>query len=122
MTGSTFTNNQALGSGTGDFGIGGALENNAGLSGTNASTATITGSVFTGNQSGGSTGVGGNGAGIDNEGTGAMMTLSNSTLIGNTTGGGAAAFGVGGGLMNYSGSLCQIVNCTLTGNRLPAAG
>src|SRR5205823_1261571 len=99
---STFVNNQALGTGDGNYGIGGAIENNAGLlvGPPNPSTATITDSVFTGNQAGGGAGVAGNGGALDNEGPGATMTLINSTLSDNTSGGGLALFGVGGGLMN----------------------
>src|SRR5262249_59691155 len=48
VTDSTFLNNQALGSGAGNFGIGGAIENNAGLDLSSPSTATITSCVFIG--------------------------------------------------------------------------
>lgn len=100
MTDSTFTNNQALGAEAGNFGIGGAIENNAGPDGTHHSTATISDSVFTDNLAGGGVGVAGNGGALDNEGAGATMTLSNSTVRANrSVGGTGGGFGVGGG--NY---------------------
>ncbi len=53
VTASTFGDNQALGAGAGDFGIGGAIENNAGLDLTHPSIATVSDSVFVGNVAGG---------------------------------------------------------------------
>jgi hypothetical protein len=114
VSGSSFVNNQAVGLGFASFGIGGAIENNAGLSNTSPSTATITDCVFTGNQAGGPTSAG-NGGAVDNEGTGAMMTLSNSTLSDNRG-------GPGGGLMNFSGSTLNVIDCSLTGNLVVGQG
>jgi hypothetical protein len=111
VSGSTFVNNQALGTGAANFGIGGAIENNAGLANASPATATITASVFTGNLAGGATAVG-NGGAVDNEGTGAMMTITNSALSDNMSGGG----GSGGGLMNFFGSTLNVIDCTLSGN------
>ena len=116
VTASTFDDNQALGAGAGNFGIGGAIENNAGLDVAHPSTATINNSVFVGNMAGGGAGVAGNGGAIDNEGPGATMTLSNSTLLDNQSAGGEGGFGVGGAIMNYADSTCTIRNSTLIGN------
>jgi hypothetical protein len=118
VTGSTFANNQALGAS--DFvGYGGAIESNSGESVSSPSTATITGCLFTGNVAGGPALDNGNGGAIDNEGTGATMFLSNSTLLDNQSGGavdGDGGRGLGGGLMNFSGSVCTVLNCTFIGN------
>ncbi len=65
VTDSAFINNQAIGA-SGFFGIGGALENNAGLDLAHPSTATITDSAFSGNAAGPL----GNGGAVDNEGLG----------------------------------------------------
>jgi hypothetical protein len=110
VTNSSFTTNQALGAGSGNFGIGGAIENNAGLNNAAASTATISNCTFTGNVASGSAGVFGNGGALDNEGVGANMTVSNSTFTDNQSvgvNGGSLANGLGGAIMNY-------YNCTLT--------
>ncbi len=116
VTNSTFNENQALGSGAGDFGIGGAIESNAGLDVAHPSTATINNSLFIGNVAGGGTGVSGNGGAVDNEGPGTTMTLSNSTFLNNQSVGGTGGFGVGGAIMNYADSTCTIVTSTLIGN------
>src|SRR5262249_50695809 len=108
VTDSTFTGNQALGAPAPspdfpNFGIGGAIENNAGLDLSAPSTATITGCVFTDNLAGGTAAnVDGNGGALDNEGPGSVLTLRNSTLSGNTSGG--TGEGLGGGLMNFADS------------------
>jgi hypothetical protein len=111
---SAFVNNDALGAGAGNYGIGGAIESNAGfLAGPpTPSTAVITGSVFTGNQAGGGGGILGNGGAIDNEGPGSLMTVSSSTVRNNTS-----KDGPGGGLMNFADSTMNVVGCTLTGNQ-----
>jgi hypothetical protein len=103
----TFTDNLAIG-GTGNTGaafvsdgIGGALANERGAS------ATVTGSLFTGNQATGGQRSDGNGAdglggGIANF-LGSILTLNNCTLAGNQAVGGAGGTGgngVGGGLFN----------------------
>jgi phospholipase/lecithinase/hemolysin len=136
VTGSTFTGNQALGNGTYtqtlggggingtfSFGIGGAIENNAGESVSSPSTATIDNCVFTGNLAGGDgdvlgVDVGGNGGAIDNEGPGAIMTLRNSTVRGNQSGLSTAAYsiGLGGGLFTQVGSTTTVVDSTISDN------
>ncbi len=124
VTDSTFVNNQALGAGAGNFGIGGAIENNDSVFLTPPSTATISNSVFTGNVAGGEAGVAGagvDGAGgaIDNEGFGATMTLSNSLLVGNQSGesdGGQGGFGIGGAITNIFGSTLTVRTSSLIGN------
>src|SRR5262249_26483734 len=134
VTGSTFTANQALGAPAPppanlsvpppqNFGIGGAIENNAGLDLAHPSTATISDCVFTGNVASGVAGspgggVSGNGGAVDNEGPGTTMTLTNSTFRDNQSAGvdGEAAIpvsfgnaeGLGGGLMNFAGSTCYV--------------
>src|SRR5262249_62266281 len=114
VTDSTFTGNQALGA-AGAFGIGGAIESNAGLALSNPSTATITDCVFTDNVAGGNAaGAQGNGGAIDNEGPGATMTLTGSTLRGNTSGGRGEGFG--GRVMDFCGSTVYVLGCSLSGN------
>jgi phospholipase/lecithinase/hemolysin len=120
VTDSTFTGNQAIGASSGtasspSFGIGGAIESNAGEDLAHPSTATISDCAFTDNLAGGTAGiVDGNGGAIDNEGPGTTMTLSNSTLRRNTSGG--TGEGLGGGLMNFAGSTCDVLGCVLIDN------
>ena len=127
VTHSTFDNNQALGAAGPNFGIGGAIENNAGLHGSTPSTATIDTSIFVGNLASGDTGAVGNGGAIDNEGTGTVMTLSNSMLLNNQSVGGpggdfssnptfSTSQGIGGGFLNAGGTV-TVTKCTLTGNK-----
>src|SRR5262249_13213447 len=71
VTDSLFAENQALGLGAGNFGIGGAIENNAGLDQAHPSTATIHKCAFVRNRAGGP-GALGNGGALDNEGAGAL--------------------------------------------------
>ena len=90
VTGSTFRANQAVGAAddaSGSyFGMGGAVENNAGFNDDSPSTASFTSCVFVDNES--TTGTGGtaNGGAIDNQGGGATMTLTDCTLTGNQAG------------------------------------
>src|SRR5205085_2813793 len=117
-----FINNQAISAAspsppnsTNYFGIGGAIENNAGLNDDHPSTATISNSTFIDNLATGGTGSTGNGGAIDNEGTGATMTLTDSTLIGNRSVGGPGGDGVatlseglGGGILNALGGTLTV--------------
>jgi hypothetical protein len=129
VTGSTFTNNQAISTDqTGFFfGIGGAIENNAGFDKAHPSTATISNSTFTDNQAiGRGTDSSANGGGLDNEGTDATMTVTSSTLSGNQAIGGpgvgvnpklnVASQGIGGGILNGAGSTLNVTNSTIIGN------
>jgi hypothetical protein len=124
VTDSSFTSNQALGAaGQGNFGIGGAIENNAGFDQTVPSMATINNSSFINNVASGADGVTGNGGALDNEGTGATMVLSNSVLVGNQSIGAAGgAEGRGGGILNVFGSNLTILSCWLANNRAAATG
>ncbi len=130
---SAFINNQVIGADTPsdaavpNYGVGGAIENNAGFGGDKPSTATISYSTFTGNLATAGTYGDANGGAIDNEGSfGVMMTLTNCTLTGNRAIGGpgttgstvvfAADQGLGGGILNASGTL-TVKNSTLIGNQ-----
>ena len=120
VTGSTFIKNQAISTDQPGlfFGVGGAIENNAGFDQAHPSTATISNSTFTDNQAiGGGTGSSGNGGAIDNEGTDATMTLTNSRLIDNQSIGGAENNGLGGGILNAQGSKLIVTSSTLIGNQ-----
>jgi hypothetical protein len=121
VTGSTFTNNEAVSAaGTGYFATGGAIENDAGPDLNLPSTANISDSTFTGNQAIGGTGSSANGGGLDNQGSGATMSVTKSTLTGNRALGGsdagAGVEGLGGGIMNVVGSTLVVDNSTLTDN------
>jgi hypothetical protein len=120
VTDSRFADNQALGVGRGNFGIGGAIENNSGLDLAHPSTATINHCTFTGNRAGGPDALG-NGGALDNEGTGALMTVSNCLVDDNLSGGSDSAGGPGGGIMNFSGSTFIVIDSTIRGN-LSSAG
>jgi len=119
VTGITFINNQAISTDKDGlfFGIGGAIENNAGFGGGDSSTATISNSTFTDNRAiGGGGDSSGNGGAIDNEGAGATMTLTNSRLIDNQSIGGDRNNGLGGGILNLFGKL-TVKSSTLSGNQ-----
>jgi hypothetical protein len=133
VTDSTFSNNRAEAAGGGFyFGIGGAVENNAGLNGfappplSNPSTATFTHCTFSSNVATGGAGVLANGGALCNEGIGTVVNLSACIVDGNQAVGGAndvsASFdsqAIGGGLLNGSGTLnvkiCLITNNTALG-------
>jgi hypothetical protein len=124
VTNSTFTGNQAMGSGTINWGMGGAIENNAGLDLTHPSRADIRNSAFVNNLAGGVNGASvGQGGAIDNEGTGSILNLVGSLVRGNKAGGGTGtgSLGLGGGLLAQSGATTHIVNSTISGN-LAVAG
>lgn len=136
VRGSTFVENRAVGA-AGFYGMGGAIENNAGIDPTTLrpSTATITDSTFLNNLATGGDGSSANGGALVNQGgfdlaSGAdranqpTMTLRDSTLIGNRAVGGpngnAAAGtlggGVGGGVMNGVGVM-TVSNSLFAGNQ-----
>jgi hypothetical protein len=134
VTNSTFSNNQAIGSGPGALTFGGAIEN--GID-TNSSgnliipSLTLTNCTLTGNQSlGGAGGDGVNtygfaqGGGIDSSGN---VTLQNSTFTDNQAVGGAMAPGapasstatsVGGGLSMDQPATLIVANSAFVGNKV----
>jgi hypothetical protein len=125
---STFINNQAISAAGPFFGIGGAIENNAGFDLSTPSTATVGGSTFIGNLATGGTGATGNGGALDNEGPGATMTVSKTALIANRAVGGPGGDGVttlsqalGGGIINFLGTL-SVNNSAFVGNQAVAGG
>jgi hypothetical protein len=103
ITNSTFSGNQALGSGGAD---GGAIDNQGNL--------TITGSTFSANNaaSDGSTGDA-NGGAVYNQGT---LTITNSTLAANQASGGPMGLGQGGAIFNAIRATSTITNTTFLGN------
>jgi hypothetical protein len=116
VTSSTFANNEAVGAAGLSFGVGGAIENNAGFDfgfgGHPGSTATLIGFTFTGNLGTGGTGSTANGGAICNEGLETTVTISDSTLTGNRAIGGPGgdgettlSQGIGGGILNAFGSM-----------------
>ena len=138
MDHSTFINNQVIGADTppgteittANFGVGGAIENNAGFGGdkpsTAPSTATISNSTFTDNLATAGTDSTANGGAIGNECSGATVILINSTLTGNRAIGGpgsnnertvVVSQGIGGGISNSGGSRLTVMNSTLSGNQ-----
>src|SRR4029077_14901845 len=104
VTGSTFTNNTARSAGGGFFlGVGGAIDNNAGLAGffsffppedAQPSTATLTGCVFTDNLATGGANASGQGGGVNNGGGGSIMTLVGCAVSHNRAMGGGGGDGV----------------------------
>src|SRR5208337_2980124 len=133
---STFINNQVIGADTlsgediagANFGVGGAIENNAGfdVKHPHPSTATISNSTFTGNLATAGTDSTANGGAIGNEFSGATVTLINSTLTGNQAIGGlgsnkersfVVSQGIGGGISNSGGSKLTVMNSTLSDNQ-----
>jgi fibronectin-binding autotransporter adhesin len=131
-----FSNNSAVAAGGGDFfGIGGALEFNAGLNlydptQAQASTlgATLTNCTFVNNLATGGPNAIADGGAIVMEGVGLKMTLVGCTINGNRSVGGGGGDGittgdseaVGGGIVSAAGTL-NIVGCTVT-NNLALAG
>src|SRR5262249_48477432 len=75
-------NNQAISAAGPYFGVGGAIETNAGFTLTTPSTANISNSIFLDNLATGGAGASGNGGALDNEGPGAAMTVTHSALLG----------------------------------------
>ena len=84
MTGSAFSNNQAVGAAENAngsyYGMGGAVENNAGFNADSPSTANFTGCLFVNNVATAVSGGSGQGGALDNQGFGAVMTLADCTL------------------------------------------
>jgi len=129
-TATTFSNNSAVAAGGGYyFGIGGALELNAGLNFYNpaqaeasAQGATITNCTFTNNLATGGRDAIANGGAIDEEGIGLNMTLVGCTINGNRAVGGndgstnGESEALGGGIMNIAATL-NIAGCTITNNQ-----
>jgi len=129
VTNSSFSDNQALGSGTGDFAMAGAIGNDAGLDVAHPSTAIISSSVFTENVAGGVAGVDGNGitaqgGALDNQGTGASMTVSSCTLRDNQAvgGSGSGGFAEGGCIINNGGSRLTVTNSSFKDNEALGGG
>ena len=124
---STFSDNKAVGA-AGAFGIGGAVENNAGFDGystTFGSTATIRDSLFADNLGTGGTAGYGNGGAIDNEGAGTTMSLTRCIVTGNRSVGGPGSDGtlatglgqgIGGGVMNALYAKLTVAECVIAGN------
>ena len=136
VTGSTFTYNQAISAdqstpGIFFYGIGGAIDNNAGFDQADPSTATISNSTFTDNQAiGRGFTSSGNGGAINNQGGftdqqgvshPTTMILTNSRLIDNQSIGGAGNAGVGGGIVNQLSSKLTVTNSTFIGNQAKGA-
>jgi len=129
VTDGTFVNNQALGS-AGNFGIGGAIENNALFHTPTLPsapvTATISSSVFTGNEASGvpgnGNGVYGNGGALDNEGPGASMTVSSSTFGLNLSVSGGQSGTLGGAIENNDNGTLTVTNSSFTDNEALGSG
>jgi hypothetical protein len=126
---STLANNTAAAAGGAViFGIGGALDSNAGLNGfdptqAKPSTATLTNCRIVNNLATGGPNAIADGGGLDNEGDGAVMTLVGCTVSGNRSVGGGGgdgvttgdSEGVGGGIETGGGTL-NVIGCTITYN------
>ena len=124
---SVFSNNQAMSAGGGFyFGLGGALDSDAGLNGfdptlAQPSTAMITNSAFLNNLATGGPNAVGNGGAINSAGK--VMTLLGCTISGNRSVGGGGgdgvttgdSEGVGGGIINILSTL-NIDHCAITNN------
>src|SRR5262249_45898308 len=128
VTDSTFRSNRAVGAAGTFFGIGGAIENNAGFNDDSPSTAVISDSSFVGNVAGCGNGRTANGGAPANEGAGATMALTDALLVGNQALGGPGADGIttlgqglGGGILNALGATMTVLDSTLVGN-LAAGG
>jgi hypothetical protein len=133
VTASTFTGNLAEGAAATTidgttvafYGIGGAIENNAGFNKDSPSIAMISYSIFQSNVAKGDAGSHGNGGAIANEGGytdqkgshPTTMILTNSSLIANQSIGGDGANGLGGGIINAQGSTLNVTNSTFIGNQ-----
>jgi hypothetical protein len=127
VTGSTFSNNRAESAGGAVFGIGGAVENNAGLNSfdpmlASPSTATFTNCTFQSNVATGGPGAIANGGALCNEGFGTIVTLADCKVDSNRSVGGGGngptggnSQGIGGGLLNGLGTL-NVARCQITNN------
>jgi hypothetical protein len=127
VTGSTFTGNQVVSAPGGfHFGVGGAIESDAGAINNNPSTVTISNSTFTNNVATGGTDVIGQGGAIGSESLVpglSLVNLTNCTIIGNRAVGGGGGDGVtvtdseatGGALQQYQGTM-NIAGCAISGN------
>jgi hypothetical protein len=127
---STFVNNRAISAGGGFYyGIGGALEDNAGLNGydpsqAQGSSAVISNSAFLDNQAMGGPGANANAGAIMMEGFGTSVLMTNCTVNGNRSvggdGGDAATTGdsqaTAGGIASAAGTF-TIVGCAITNNQ-----
>jgi hypothetical protein len=118
-TNTCFTNNRAVSAaGAGYFGLGGALENDAGVNGFDpgavGGTAVLTGCVFQNNVCTGGAGVTGNGGAINN--VVGSMTLTDCVITGNRSVAGDGGQGIGGGILNGLATM-EIVGCTITNNQ-----
>ena len=127
-TNSTFSNNSAVSAGGGYFfGLGGALDSNAGLNGygptPEPSTVTLTNCNIVNNLATGGPNALANAGGIENEGFGIYMTLSGCTINGNQSVGGGGgdgittgdSEGIAGGIQSAGGTL-NVTNCAITNN------
>ncbi len=129
-TSTTFSNNCAVAAGGGFFfGIGGAIESDAGLNSydptqAEPSTVTLVNCSVANNVATGGPNALGNGGGLDSEGIGVSMTLSGCTIGGNQSVGGGGGDGIttgdseadGGGIQAAAGTL-NISGCTITNNQ-----
>ena len=136
VTGSTFTGNQAISAAGPYAASGGAIDNDAGLTQMQPSTAYISDSTFTHNQAIGNPGALASGGALANQGNGTTMMVNNVTLTNNRALGGGGGDGsvntgggMGGGIMNVFGASITIDDSTFTGNQAvggnhntPAAG
>jgi hypothetical protein len=121
---STFSDNHAVAAAGTFFGMGGAIDNNAGADGSGGSTATITNSSFTGNSAEGRDGGGfGQGGAVINQSGASTMTLTGCTLTGNRAVGGSGATGEGASLGQGQGgavvngvATMTITGCSIIGN------
>ena len=130
---STFSNNGASAAGGGFyFGVGGAIDNNAGLAGfepffsnPEPSTASVTNCTFVNNQATGGSNATGQGGALDNTGAGATTALNSCTLSGNSAVGGGGGDGVttgdseatGGCIENSGGAILNVQNSTIANNQ-----
>ena len=121
VTNSTFASNQAISADGTTWGIGGAIENDAGLDGSHASVANITHCTFSNNVATGGQGAVGQGGALASY-YGATMTVGDSTFLHNQAIGGSGADGVtnvgqgeGGGIFNAVSTL-TVNNSTFIGN------
>jgi autotransporter family porin len=129
-TNSMFSNNSAVAAGGSFFfGIGGAVENNAGLNSYDPSqampsTATLTNCNVVNNLATGGPNAIANGGGLVSEGIGVVLSLSGCTINGNRAMGGGGGDGittgdseaVGGGIQTAFGTL-NVTGCTITNNQ-----
>jgi len=124
VTDSTFMGNQAKGAAATTidgtpvafYGMGGAIENNAGFNNDSPSTAYICDSTFVANEATAGTGGTANGGAIDNQGVNATMTLTHCTVKGNLAIGGSGGSALGGGILNFLLSQLTVTDCSVTAN------